>query len=275
MTGSLRVQHKAQLKEAYALIKADRRAEAYELIAPILVQQPDYVDAWWLAAHAAPTLSLAIAACQKVLSLKPDHAPAQLMLEELRRRLAIEQHLSAEEKPRRFAPARPRPNRLLYRFLIATALIALLFAVLSGVVVFTGNTFGLPVAHFFNLEQTLPPLPPFSSIETLNGKPKLTRTATLPIGAKHRYRFDVPRPNTVLWLELTFRLSDSVPLRETVRLLLPSGFVALPRDTAELPNTLTFFLPLQGTYTLEIVGTPNAKSFYTLSLALIDPSSGN
>lgn len=275
MTGSLRAQHKAQLKEAYALIKAERRAEAYELIAPVLAQQPDYVDAWWLAAHAAPNLRAAVAACQKVLTLKPDHRPARLMLDELGRRLAVEQHLSTEERPRRLAPKHTTSNRAVYWLLIAGALTALLIAAISSAIVLTGETFGLPVAHLFNFEQSLPPLPVFTSAESLYTQPRVTRTGTLPSGARHLYHFNVPRSNTVLWLEITFRFTESAPLRETVRLLLPSGIATPPRSRAEAPNTLTFFLPVDGVYTLELIGTPNAKSFYTLSLALIDFPSGS
>ncbi len=275
MSGSLRAQHKAQLKEAYALIKAERRAEAYELIAPVLVQQPDYVDAWWLAAHAAPNLRVAVAACQRVLALKPDHQPARLMLDELRRRMAIEQHLAAEGRLRRPKAQSAKSSRLLSRLLIFGALIALVLAVVSSAVALTGETFGLPIAQLFDLEQTLPALPLATSLEALSSLPKMTRGGTLPVGAKHLYRFNAPRPNIVLQVEVTFRGVESAPPRESVRLLLPNGISTPPRNIPEPPNTLSFFLPVSGVYTLELIGTPAAKSFYTLSLLLIDLPSGN
>ncbi|MFN7209310.1 MAG: hypothetical protein ACK4P1_02820 [Aggregatilineales bacterium] len=275
MSGNLRAQHKAQLKEAYALIKAERRAEAYELIAPVLVQQPDYVDAWWLAAHAAPNLRVAVTACQRVLALKPDHQPARLMLDELRRRMAVEQHLAAEERPRRPRAQSAKSSRLLSRLLILGALIALVLAVVSSAVALTGETFGLPIAQFFNSEQTLPALPLATSVEALSSLPKMTRNSTLPVGARHVYRFNAPRPNIVLQVEVTFRGVESASPRESVRLLLPNGIATPPRNVPEPPNTLSFFLPVSGVYTLELIGTPAAKSFYTLSLLLIDLPSGN
>lgn len=271
MTGSLRVQHKAQLREAYALIKAERRAEAYELIAPILVQQPSYVDAWWLAAHSAPTLNAAIAACEKVLALKPDHVPAKLMIEELRRRMAVESHLSADQRPRRLAPTRPKPRRTLRRLLVIGVLIALFFALSAVTVAVTGETFGLPIAQFFNLDQLLPDLPHLASDEDIFTQTRAMRTGTLPIGAVHRYRLNVHRANTVLWVNANFWTSGTIQPHENIRLRLPSGALTPPRDSKSLlPNTITFFLPMRGTYTLEIVGTPKAKSFYTLFMAFVD-----
>jgi hypothetical protein len=271
MTGSLRAQHKAQLREAYALIKADRRAEAYELIAPILVQQPNYIDAWWLAAHSAPTLSAAIAACQKVLALKPDHVPAQLMIEELRRRMAVEQHLSADQRPRRVALTRPRPRRFVRRLLVIGVLITLFLALSAVTVAITGETFGLPIAQFFSFEQNLPDLPHLVSDEDILTQTRAMRTGTLPIGAVHRYRLNVHRPNIILWINANFWTAGVIQPRENIRLRLPSGALTPPRDSQNLlPNTITFFLPVQGTYTLELVGTPKAKSFYTLFLAFVD-----
>ncbi|PJF37177.1 MAG: hypothetical protein CUN49_01575 [Candidatus Thermofonsia Clade 1 bacterium] len=274
MAGDLRAQHKAQLREAYALIKAERCAEAYELIAPVLVQQPDYMDAWWLAAHAAPNLRLAMAACQKVLALKPDHAQAQLMLEELRRRAAIEAHLGSQEKlRRRTAQPRARPRRTLFWILLIAALIVFPVAALSILAVTTGETLGLPIGQFFSFEQDVP----FVALIAANdsgsfGTPsKVVRVGTLPIGARHAYRFNVPRGNTMLWLEVDFRLTSSdQPPYDAIRLLLPTGALQPPRDSVEAPKTITYYLPFPGVYTLELIGKPSAKSFYRISFVLLD-----
>lgn len=272
---SLHAQRKAQLREAYALIKAERRAEAYELIAPILAQQPDYIDAWWLAAHAAPTLRAAILACQKVLALKPDHTPAKLMLEELQRRAAIEGQLRASQQARRPTVQRVKPRKTFQKLLLVAALLMLPIAILLSVVVVTGETLGLPIGQLFSFEQNLPTLS-IIAVDDTNafGSPsRVMRFGTLPIGATHSYRFNVPRANTVLWLEVNFIVfrTQKVP-QEAIRLRLPSGAVQPPRDTIEAPNTLTFYLPYPGIYTLELVGTPEAKSFYMIGLFLLDLS---
>ncbi|MBO9309209.1 MAG: hypothetical protein J7551_05440 [Chloroflexi bacterium] len=272
---SLRAQYKVQLKEAYALIKAERRAEAYELIAPILAQQPDYVDAWWLAAHSAPTLRAAMLACQKVLALKPDHAPAKLMLEELSRRATIEERARMLEQPRRPKLQSAKPSKALQKVLLVAALAALPIAIFLGAVVFTGETFGLPIGQLFSFEQDLPALPLIAADESGGlGRPSPTiRAGTLPVGAKHSYRFNAPRANIILQLEVHFLLfrTDKIP-REAVRLRLPSGFVQPPRDSAGAPNSISFFLPYPGIYTLELIGTPKTKSFYVMGLFLFDLS---
>jgi hypothetical protein len=272
---SLCAQHKAQLRKAYALIKADRRAEAYELIAPILAQQPDYTDAWWLAAHSAPTLRAAVLACQKVLALKPDHAPAKLMLEELHRRATVEERARMSEQPRRPKLQSAKPRKTLQKVLLFAALTALPIAIFLGTVVFTGETFGLPIGQLFSFEQTLPTLSLIAAGGSGSfGRPSPTiRIGTLPVGAKHSYRFNAPRANVILQLEVNFLLfrTDKIP-REAIQLRLPSGFVQPPSDSFGTPNALSFFLPYPGIYTLELIGTPETKSFYMLGLFLLDLS---
>jgi hypothetical protein len=271
MTETTRAQHKAQLKEAYALIKAERRPEAYELIAPILAQQPDYTDAWWLAAHASPTLRAAAAACQKVLALQPNHPQARLMLDELRRRMAIEQHLTIEEKPRRLAPTRHKTRGAPFWVLALSALFVLIIAIGLLVMVFTGENLGLPVAALFSLDQALPPLPIFRSPEEFGAQPKVTRSGTLLVGATHAYRFNVPRMSMVLLVDLDFVMMNDEQPAESVRLIAPNGQVLLPARSFETPNTFTFALPVDGNYELRLLGAPQHKSFYVLSLAIVAP----
>lgn len=269
MAETIHAQHKAQLKEAYALIKAERRPEAYELIAPILVQQPDYTDAWWLAAHAAPTLRAAAAACQKVLALQPNHPQARLMLDELRRRMAIEQHLTVEEKPRRLAPTRRKARSVPFWVLTLSALFILIIASGLVIMVFTGENLGLPVANLFSLDQALPSLPIFRSSEEFGAQPKVTRSGTLLVGATHTYRFNVPRMGMVLLVDLDFVLMVGEQPAESVRLVAPNGQVLLPTRSFETPNTFTFTLPVDGNYELRLLGAPEHKSFYAMSLAIV------
>ncbi len=269
MAESIRAQHKAQLKEAYALIKAERRPEASELIAPILAQQPDYIDAWWLAAHASPTLRAAAAACQKVLALQPNHPQARLMLDELRRRMAIEQHLTVEENPRRLAPTRRKARGLPFWVLTLSAIFILIIAIGLIFMVFTGENLGLPVADLFSLDQALPALPIFRSPEEFGAQPKVTRNGTLLVGATHTYRFNVPRMGMVLLVELDFVLMSNEQPAQSARLTTPNGQVLLPIRSIESPNTFTFALPMDGNYELRLLGAPEHKSFYAMSLAIV------
>ncbi|MCC7447447.1 MAG: tetratricopeptide repeat protein [Anaerolineae bacterium] len=82
---------RAYFQKAQGLLQRGRAAEAYTLIKPILDEQPNNIEGWWLAAHAAPTLSLSIAACEKVLALKPNYAPARKLITELQLKLADQQ----------------------------------------------------------------------------------------------------------------------------------------------------------------------------------------
>jgi tetratricopeptide (TPR) repeat protein len=66
--------------KASTFLKSGKKAEALAVLKPILAEQPDNAEAWWLVAHAAPTPDATVFACQKVLALKPDHAPARKAL---------------------------------------------------------------------------------------------------------------------------------------------------------------------------------------------------
>ena len=71
---------RAQLKQAYTLIKAGQKSEAFALLKALTEQQPNDADGWWLTANAAPTPAEAIEACQRVLAINPDYPAAVKML---------------------------------------------------------------------------------------------------------------------------------------------------------------------------------------------------
>jgi cytochrome c-type biogenesis protein CcmH/NrfG len=73
---------RAQLNKASALIKNNQKPRAIALLKPILAQDPNNAEAWWLAAHASPTPDAAIEACRRLLALKPDSEPARRMIVE-------------------------------------------------------------------------------------------------------------------------------------------------------------------------------------------------
>lgn len=75
---------RAQLQEAYQLIKSGQNDAAIAIIRPIITIEPNNADAWWLLANASTDSTEKRRALETVLRLKPDHAQAQSKLNELR-----------------------------------------------------------------------------------------------------------------------------------------------------------------------------------------------
>ncbi|MCC6801106.1 MAG: hypothetical protein IT325_13405 [Anaerolineae bacterium] len=65
-----------ELRQAYTLIKQEQIDEALALLRPIVVNEPENVDAWWLLANAAIEPDEAREALIQVLRLDPDYANA-------------------------------------------------------------------------------------------------------------------------------------------------------------------------------------------------------
>jgi tetratricopeptide (TPR) repeat protein len=70
-----------RLSQAYGLIEADQLQEAVDLLRPILAENPNNPDAWWLYAHAITDADDARAALSTVLNLDPNYPEAQRLLE--------------------------------------------------------------------------------------------------------------------------------------------------------------------------------------------------
>jgi hypothetical protein len=71
------------LSQAYGFIEADQLDEAVTLLKPILAENPNNPDAWWLYAHAVENVDDARAALQTVLNLNPNYPEAQRLLDML------------------------------------------------------------------------------------------------------------------------------------------------------------------------------------------------
>ena len=65
-----------KLERAFKLIKRDETEEAQKIIRPILDEEPDNVDAWWLLAYAVTEPREVREALLNVLKLDPDYANA-------------------------------------------------------------------------------------------------------------------------------------------------------------------------------------------------------
>jgi hypothetical protein len=72
-----------QLTHIHNLIQQDRVDEAINLLNPIIQQNPDSVDAWWLMANAVETPEDARYALNNVLRLDPNHQEASEMMIQL------------------------------------------------------------------------------------------------------------------------------------------------------------------------------------------------
>jgi hypothetical protein len=76
-------QHRAQLQEAYQLIKSGNKQDATRLLLAVLKEDRDNADAWWLLANATTDTDKQRQALNQVLRLKPDHNAAQRLLEKV------------------------------------------------------------------------------------------------------------------------------------------------------------------------------------------------
>lgn len=68
------------LSRAFDLIEADQLSEARIILEPLLAQDVDNADAWWLYAHAVEDRDRARDALNNVLRIDPDYAGAQELL---------------------------------------------------------------------------------------------------------------------------------------------------------------------------------------------------
>lgn len=72
-----------QLLEAYQLIKDGQRIKAESILSLVLDADPDNADGWWLMANAVKAPDEQREALSHVLRLRPDHAKARKMLDDL------------------------------------------------------------------------------------------------------------------------------------------------------------------------------------------------
>ncbi|MBC7810601.1 MAG: hypothetical protein H7175_05610 [Burkholderiales bacterium] len=72
-----------QLQQVYQLIKDGQKREAIDILKPIVKNDPDNADAWWLMANAVTDPDYKRRALENVLRLRPNHVKAQNMLDGL------------------------------------------------------------------------------------------------------------------------------------------------------------------------------------------------
>ncbi len=238
------------------LSAAGQRREAYLALKPILNASPNNVEAWWLAAQTAPMRSEAVAACQRVLALQPDHAAAQIILAEHHKLLAT----TLVEKERTVRRAKPKR-----RVGCSIGLIALLILMVGSLLTFisvTGNTLGLPIGGQFSAKYEVGQI----------SKAPTIKAGSLVIGATHDYRF-VGIANSFALILVSFPTTNGNP-GKAIKLIDPSGqLLAIGDSRGKGTATLSTLLTQSGMYTLRLVGTSGtAQGAYVLQIALADAS---
>lgn len=94
-----------ELRRAYTLIKQEQIDEALAILRPIVLNEPDNVDAWWLLANAAIEPAEARESLIQVLRIDPDYANAPKAREMLER--LNEQFPPVPDELDRFPELRP------------------------------------------------------------------------------------------------------------------------------------------------------------------------
>ncbi len=132
------------LRRAYHLIKAGDRDAARALIKVALAMDHDNIDAWWLAAHAAPSPPDVRVALDQVLRLNPDHQPARVMgarLTRLHPELILADKAAARRTPhRRYGLV---SNRWLWNVVLLAGMLAFAF----GGAALVSSVLDLPWLH--------------------------------------------------------------------------------------------------------------------------------
>jgi hypothetical protein len=80
----------AALTRAYELVEAGQNEEAQAILEPILAEDRNNADAWWIYAHAVTTPEEGRRALERVLSINPNYPGAAELLEMAREELAEE-----------------------------------------------------------------------------------------------------------------------------------------------------------------------------------------
>lgn len=127
MTDDLR----AQLKQAYALIKAGDNAAAAALLKPICRANPENVDAWWLLSFALTDENHIRLALEQILKVNPQHEQARQRLEKLTPR-----EETAAESFVHEADAAPKSRTWM---LLLVVPIVVIFAAAAGVLLLSGG----------------------------------------------------------------------------------------------------------------------------------------
>jgi hypothetical protein len=119
----------SQLEQVRSLIREGKKKQAVSQLATLIERDHDNPELWWLLANATPDYHQARRALEEMLSLKPDDARAQKMLDRLETRQLLRQMGVAGE---------PAPRSSSRRRILMFAL-----GGLTGVIILLGAAIGL------------------------------------------------------------------------------------------------------------------------------------
>lgn len=150
--------HHERLQHARRLLQDGRRADALDVLKRVLYDDRTNVEAWWLAAQAAPNREEARAALRALLKLQPDHEPARDLLARLESPAVPPTAQTTPQRPvqpvpKPAAPKSAPPRRAARptrkrgrRNLVTLTIIAISFSVISaGSLLFILNLMGSPL----------------------------------------------------------------------------------------------------------------------------------
>lgn len=204
-----------QLKRAETLLKEMQTAEVISILKPILGQEPENVEAWWLMARAVPTSTEAIAICQKILELKPDHEQARRMIASRQQILAVADARKREQSKKQAPRSRP------WMVFLLVGLIGILaggFLIARSI---TGRSFGVqlePKKSRASLGEVRPDTAPPAQMDVL------------PVDGVREYEFDA-QDNSLFMAMVVFPAVSGNP-GKAVKLLDASGRVIASGDNS-------------------------------------------
>lgn len=176
-----------QLKNAYALIRDGRKAEALTLLRPITQQDPNNVQAWWLVANALDDPAKIQKTLTHILRIEPDHEGAANKLAVMiathpeapsdLRDLTLPKKPQTAKAPRRAKRKKQGKTSLRLRLI----LLVLIFAGI-GAAIFINREQGVQIAQAEPTATPAPTIPvtPVSTFDAPIRAPDFTDSAYFP-----------------------------------------------------------------------------------------------
>lgn len=274
------------LLKAYRLIKLRDQAAARSLITSVLAAEPDNIDAWWLAAHAATHPEDIQAALGQVLRINPEHRAAHQMLERLDayRRQGASVHPASTPRKRTY-PAPSGGLRWVWNVVLVLGVVGLAFGALALVSAFkglewfdntvesVGDTLGVELGgaseQYGTLQGGDPDQPqdiPITVKESI--APGDIMVNVLKRDEAHIWEFNAQQGQEVL-IMLQFSVAGDarqvMELRDQVGRVVDTGAGALDSGTV----TLVRQLARAGRYQIVIIGRPDGpRGSYNLAMEL-------
>ncbi len=279
-----------QLQQAYQLIKAGQKLQAEEILRPLVSEDVDNADAWWLLANAVADPDEIRMALDHVLRLRPDHAKSQLMLRRTNDRYppdegeaetSFEDLIYADtddDRPRRVIVTKPKrgSNRLPIVILVVVGILStiscavcLLFA--GGAVMvdewLNDPEFAELMTIFVQGFESEFVMNTFIDQGTIERGQKV-REELAPF-TEHSWTFQGAVDDRVM-IDLKALDSDLDPV---LHLYGPNGELVAENDDREgsLNSLIEIELPENGTYKIVVSGYDNDGGRYEMKLAVGGP----